>query len=59
MENNFDSSWGSNLKLNNFFFQYERDVLTSHLISLSNLQGRNAANTSSASLKITEDFNPL
>jgi len=31
MEGTFDSRWGSNAKLNNFFFQYERDVLSDHL----------------------------
>lgn len=34
-EAGFDSSWGSNLKLNNYFFQYERDVLSDHLLSLN------------------------
>lgn len=34
MENSFDSGWGSNEKLNNFFFQYEKDILSHHLLSL-------------------------
>jgi hypothetical protein len=35
MEKGFDAGWGSDSKLNQFFFQYERNVLTSHLISLN------------------------
>ena len=31
MEKNFDSKWGSNKGLNKYFYQYERDVLTSHI----------------------------
>ena len=35
MEKGFDAGWGSDSKLNKFFFLYERNVLTSHLISLN------------------------
>jgi hypothetical protein len=35
MENSFDGNWGSNQTLNNFFFAYEKDVLTDYLISLN------------------------
>lgn len=34
MEANFDGSWGSNSVLNNFFYNYEKNVLSGHLISL-------------------------
>ena len=34
MEASFDPSWGSNGKLNQFFYSYESDVLTDHLLSL-------------------------
>jgi hypothetical protein len=36
MEKGFDSSWGSNDKLNEFFFEYERNILSDHLLSLNN-----------------------
>ena len=34
MESGFDAGWGSNAKLNRYFYQYEKDVLTGHLVSL-------------------------
>lgn len=34
MEGSFDSGWGSNEKLNNYFFQYEKNILSHHLLSL-------------------------
>lgn len=40
MEGGFDSGWGSNGKLNNFFFDYEKTVLTDYLLSL-NSQNKN------------------
>lgn len=36
MEKTFDSGWGSNSKLNSFFFHYEKDVLSDYLLSLNN-----------------------
>ena len=39
LEAAFDSKWGSDPKLNTFFFQYERDVLSDHLLSL-NMQNK-------------------
>ena len=35
MEAGFDSTWGSNTKLNNFFFDYEKDCLQDYLLSLN------------------------
>lgn len=35
MEGNFDSSWGCDIKLNNLFFEYEKHVLSDHLLSLN------------------------
>ena len=35
MEGNFDSSWGCDTKLNNLFFDYEKNVLSDHLLSLN------------------------
>jgi len=35
MESSFDSGWGCNNKLNSFFFDYEKNVLTGHLQSLN------------------------
>jgi hypothetical protein len=35
LEAAFDAKWGGDPKLNNFFFQYERDVLSDHLLSLT------------------------
>jgi len=35
-EKSFDTSWASNSKLNNFFFAYEKDVLSDYLLSLNN-----------------------
>ena len=34
MESSFDGTWGSNSLLNNFFYNYEKNVLSGHLISL-------------------------
>lgn len=31
MEKGFDYNWGSNSKLNRYFYQYEREVLTGHI----------------------------
>ena len=35
LEKKFNSSWGSNTALNNFFFKYEKDVMHDHLICLN------------------------
>jgi len=35
MEDNFDSGWGSNKRLNSFFFDYEKDCLSDYLMSLN------------------------
>ena len=35
MEDNFKSDWGSDSGLNNFFFEYEKNVLSDHLLSLN------------------------
>ena len=35
MESSFDSTWGSNTRLNNFFFDYEKDCLQDYLLSLN------------------------
>ena len=34
MESGFDAGWGSNAKLNSYFYRYEKDVLAGHLLSL-------------------------
>jgi hypothetical protein len=36
MDAAFNASWCSDTNLNNFFFDYEKDVLTDYLISLNN-----------------------
>ena len=46
LEAAFDSKWGSDPKLNTFFFQYERDVLSDHLLSL-NMQNKGVVPTGS------------
>mmetsp|Transcript_1929 Transcript_1929/g.2762 ORF Transcript_1929/g.2762 Transcript_1929/m.2762 type:complete len:184 (+) Transcript_1929:1043-1594(+) len=38
MEKGFDSGWGSNMQLNNFFFEYERNVLSDHLQAINHKQ---------------------
>lgn len=35
MDAEFDATWGSDTKLNNFFFDYEKDVLSDYLLSLN------------------------
>ena len=35
MEAGFNSGWGSDTKLNQFFYDYEKNVLSDHLLSLS------------------------
>lgn len=35
LESSFDRGWGSNPKLNNFFYEYERGVLSQHLKSIN------------------------
>jgi len=40
MEKSFDSGWGSNTQLNNFFFEYERNVLSDHLQALNTSSGK-------------------
>ena len=35
MEASFDGNWGSDTKLNSFFFLYEKDVLSDYLLSLN------------------------
>lgn len=35
MEAEFDNTWGSDTNLNNFFFDYEKDVLSDYLLSLN------------------------
>jgi hypothetical protein len=39
MELTFDCGWGSDSKLNQFFYDYERNVLSDHLLSLGH-QGK-------------------
>lgn len=34
-EGSFDSSWGGDNKLNNYFFIYEKDVLSDYMLSLN------------------------
>ena len=34
MELGFDAGWGSDSKLNQFFYDYEKNVLSDHLLSL-------------------------
>ena len=43
MEESFDSGWGSNKKLNNFFFDYEKDCLQDYLQSLNHQNKRGMA----------------
>jgi len=35
METNFQTDWGSDSNLNQFFFEYEKNVLSDHLLSLN------------------------
>lgn len=35
MESGFNSGWGSDSKLNQFFYDYEKNVLSDHLLSLN------------------------
>jgi hypothetical protein len=35
MELGFNSGWGSDSKLNQFFYDYEKNVLSDHLLSLN------------------------
>lgn len=35
LEKDFIKTWGSDEKLNNYFFKYEKDVLTDYLVSLN------------------------
>ena len=35
MEQGFNSGWGSDTKLNQFFYDYEKNVLSDHLLSLN------------------------
>jgi len=34
-ESDFNSEWASDANLNNFFFEYEKNVLSDHLLSLN------------------------
>jgi hypothetical protein len=34
-ETDFNSEWASDSNLNNFFFEYEKNVLSDHLLSLN------------------------
>ena len=35
MDAGFDGNWGSDTKLNDYFFRYEKDVLSDYLLSLN------------------------